>query len=110
MVKDRPFDLKGGGGGGYGFLFRSEIFFRTTHELEYFFFLSRKAQIFFPEFNIRLCDKSSESDYFFFLYQNQNIFFSNIGNQNIVLEKNHNPPPLQVKWSFPKRHTCLRRI
>jgi hypothetical protein len=23
---------------------------------------------------------------------NQNIFFSNIGNQNIFLEKNHNPP------------------
>ena len=35
-------------------------------------------------------DKNSESDYFFFLHQNQNIF----------LEKNHNPP-LQVKWSFP---------
>ena len=29
----------------------------------------------------------------FFLHQNQNIFFSNIGNQNIFLEKNHNPPP-----------------
>ena len=39
----------------------------------------------------------------FFLHQNQNIFFSNIGNQNIFLEKNHNPPPpFQVKWSFPK--------
>ena len=54
---------------------------------------------FFPEFNI-LYDKNSESDFFFFLHQNQNIFFSNIGNQNIFLEKNHNPP-LQVKWSFP---------
>ena len=39
---------------------------------------------------------------FFFLHQNQNSFFSNIGNQNIFLEKNHYPPPLQVKWSFPK--------
>ena len=29
---------------------------------------------------------------FFFLHQNQNIFFSNIGNQNIFSEKNHNPP------------------
>jgi hypothetical protein len=39
---------------------------------------------------------------FFFLHQNQNIFFINIGNQNIFLEKKHNPPPpLQVKWSFP---------
>ena len=60
------------------------------------------ARMFFPEFNISLYDKNSESDYFFSLHQNQNIFFSNIGNQNIFLEKNHNPPtPLQVKWSFP---------
>jgi hypothetical protein len=28
---------------------------------------------------------------FFFLHQNQNIFFSNIGNQNIFLEKKHTP-------------------
>jgi hypothetical protein len=49
----------------------------------------RKARIFFPETNIRLYGKNSESDYFFFLHQNQNIFFSNIGNQNIFLEKKH---------------------
>jgi hypothetical protein len=54
---------------------------------------TKNAQFFFPEFNIRLYDKNSESDYFFFLRQNQNIFFNNIGNQNIFLDKNHNPPP-----------------
>jgi hypothetical protein len=54
--------------------------------------LSRKARNFFPEIIIRLYDKNSESDYFFFLHQNQSIFFSSIGNQNIFLEKNHNPP------------------
>ena len=43
--------------GGYGFLFRSEFFFRTTRELEYLFFS--------PELNIRLYDKNSESDFFF---------------------------------------------
>jgi hypothetical protein len=37
---------------------------------------------------------------FFFLHQNQNIFFSNIGNQNIFLEKKP-MPPLEVKWSVP---------
>ena len=42
-LRDRPFTLKGGG---FGFLFRSEFFFRTTQELEYLFFLSRKAQFF----------------------------------------------------------------
>jgi hypothetical protein len=36
---------------------------------------------------------------FFFLHQNQNICFSNIGNQNIFLEKKL---PLEVKWSVPK--------
>jgi hypothetical protein len=48
----------------YGFLFLSEFFFRTTRELEDFF-LSRKARIFFPEFNIRLYDKNSELDFCF---------------------------------------------
>ena len=63
-------------------------FFFGQHELEYFF-LSRQARNFFPEFNIRLYDKNSESDYLFFLHHNQNIVFSNIGNQHIFLEKNH---------------------
>ena len=39
--------LAGGGGGDYGYLFCSEICFRTTRELEYLFFLPRKALIFF---------------------------------------------------------------
>jgi hypothetical protein len=64
--------------GDYGFLFRSEFFFRTTQELEYLFFFVAQSANFFPEFNIRLYDKNSESDYFFFLHQNQNIFFSTI--------------------------------
>jgi hypothetical protein len=62
------------------FCFVQKFFF--GQELE-FFFLSRKARIFFPELNIRLYDKNPESDYFFFLYQNQNILFSNIVNQNM---------------------------
>jgi hypothetical protein len=76
-VRDRPFNLKVGGGV-LVFCFVQNFFFPTTQELEYFF----------PEFNIRLYVKNSQSNYFFFLHQNQNIFFSNIGNQNIFLEKN----------------------
>ena len=67
MSRDRPFNLQGG----YGFLFRSEKKFRTPRELEYLFFLSRKVRILFPEFNIRLYVKSSESHYFFFLHQDR---------------------------------------
>jgi hypothetical protein len=65
IVRDRPFNLQGGEGGLWFFVsFR--IFFLTTQEFEYLFLLSRKVRNFFPEFNIRLCDKNSESDNFFF--------------------------------------------
>ena len=76
---DRLFNLQGGG---YGFLFRSD----NTRVRILIFFVAQNAK-FFPEFNIRLYDKNSESDYFFFLHQNQNIFFSNIGNRNIFFRK-----------------------
>jgi hypothetical protein len=81
------------------FCFVQKLFF-GQHELEYIFYVAQSA-IFFPEYNIRLYDKNSESDFFFFLHQNQNIFFSNIGNQNIFLEKKHN---LQVKWFVPNHY------
>ena len=74
-------------GGVMVFSFVQNFFFFRQYELEYFF-VSRLGGDFFPEFNISLYDKNSESDYFFFLHQNQNIFFSNIGNQNIFVEKN----------------------
>ena len=66
-------------GGDYVFSFRSEICFRTARELEYLFYLSREARIFFQVFNIRLYDKNSESNYFCFLHHNQNIFSVTLG-------------------------------
>ena len=73
MPNDRPFNFKGGGC--YGFLFRSEFFFRITQELEYLFFLSHKGRNFFPEYNNRFYDKNSESDYFFFPPPKSEYFF-----------------------------------
>jgi hypothetical protein len=86
----------------YGSLFRSENFFRTTQELEYLFFCRAKHGIFFQNLTFGYMTKTL-NHIFFFLHQNQNIFFSNIGNQNIFLEKTitPSPPPFQVKWSFP---------
>jgi hypothetical protein len=52
--RDQPFNLQGG----LWFLFRSEIYFRTTRELEGLFFQ------FFNFFDIRLFDKNSELDFF----------------------------------------------
>ena len=70
--------------GGYGFLFHSEIFFRTTQELEYLFFL---LWISFQNITLGYMTKTLNHIIFFFHHQNQNIFFSNIGKQNIFLEK-----------------------
>ena len=84
-------------------LFRSEFFFRTTREFEYLFFLSCKARKIFQNLTLDYMTKTLNQIIIFFLHQNQNIFFSNIGNQNIFLEKNHSHP-LQVKWSFPNEN------
>ena len=59
------------------FCFVHKFFFGQHESQNIFFFLSRQARIFFPEFNIRLYDKNFESDYFFFLH------------------------PQEVKWSVP---------
>ena len=92
-VRDRPFILKGVGGGGVMvFCFVQNFFFRTTHELEFFFFAAQSAKFFFQNLTLGYMIKILNHIIFLFLHQNQNIFFSNIGNQNIFLEKNHNPP------------------
>jgi hypothetical protein len=67
-------------------------------ELEYLFFLSR---IFFPEFNIRLYVKNSESDYFFSSTKIRIFFSATLGIRIYFLEKKYNPS-LQVKLSEKK--------
>jgi hypothetical protein len=68
-------------GGGYGFLFRSEICLRTTRELEYLFF--------FQNLTLGYMIKTLNQIIIFFLHQNQNIFFSNIENQNTMTDVAH---------------------
>jgi hypothetical protein len=50
---------------------------------------------------------------FLFLHQNQNIFFSNIGNQNIFLEQNHDYHDYAVcdllEYGWPVGHLGLER-
>ena len=54
-----------------------QIFFFGQHKSQTIFFLSRKARNVFPEFNIRLYDKNSDSelDYFFFPPPKSEYFF-----------------------------------
>ena len=73
MLRDRPFNLKRGGGS-YGFLFRSECFFRTSQELEYLFFLSRKARIFVQNLTLGYMTKTL-NQIFFYSSNKIRIFF-----------------------------------
>jgi hypothetical protein len=76
VLRYRPFNLQG-----------------TTRKFRIFIFFVAQSANFFPEFNIRLYDKNSESDYYFFPSPKSEYFFSNIGNHNNFLEKKHSPPP-----------------
>ena len=105
-IRDRPFILKGGGGGGggeggYGFLFRSEFFFRTTQELEYLFFCRALREFFFQNSTLGYMTKTL-NQIIFFSSTKIRIFFSAIwGIRIFFFRKKTYPPPLQVKWSFP---------
>jgi hypothetical protein len=92
LVRDRPFNLKEGGL--WLFVSFRNIF---SDELEYLFYLSREARIFFPEFNIRLYDKNSESNYFFFPPPKAEYFFQQHWESEYFFRKK----TIQVKWSFP---------
>jgi hypothetical protein len=63
---DRPFKLKEEGG--YGSLFCSEFFFRTTRVRIFFIFLLRKAQICFH--NLTLDYMTKTLNHIIFLFQN----------------------------------------
>ena len=87
-LRDRPFNLQGVGEGGMVFRFVQIFFSDNTRVRTFILFLSRKVRKFFPEFNIRLYDKNSESDYYFFPPPKSEYFVQ----QHWELE---------VKWSVP---------
>jgi hypothetical protein len=89
-------------------LFRSEICFRTTQELEYLYFCRAQSAIFSPQ-NLTLGYMiKTLNPIFFSLHQNPNIFFSNIANWNIFFFKKKTIiPPRQAKWSVPNQMYIL---
>jgi hypothetical protein len=98
-LRDRPFNLQGGG---YGYLFPSEFFFRTPRELEYFYFCRAKREFFFQNVTLGYMTKTLNQIIIFFLHQNQNIFSATLGIRLFFLEKTHSHSPPEVKWSVPK--------
>ena len=87
------------------FCFVQNFFFWTTQKLEYLFFLSCKREFFFPEFNIRLNDKNSESDYFFFPPPKSEYFFFPPPKSDYFFQQHWESEYFfrkkPVKWSFP---------
>ena len=71
LIRDRLFNLKGGG---LWFFVSFRNIFSDITRVRLLIFLSRKARKFFQNLTLGYMT-------------NQNIFFSNIGNQNIFLEK-----------------------
>ena len=90
MIRDRPFNLQGGG---YGFLLHSEMFFRTTR-VRIFFFVAHSANFFFQNLTLGYMTKTLNQIFFpppkssahdAFQYQN-------IGKQNNLKVSGSNKP------------------
>jgi hypothetical protein len=73
-------------------------FFSDNTRDRIFFFFCR--EFFFPEFNIRLYDKNSESGYFFSSNKIR-IFFPQHWESEYFFRKKTHSPSLEVKWSLP---------
>ena len=74
--------------------FVQNFFFRLHKSYNIYILCRAKCEIFFPEINIRLYDKNSESDYFFFSSTKIRIFFSaTLGIRIFFQKKTITPPP-----------------
>jgi hypothetical protein len=78
-INDRHISLRDRPGGGLWFFASFRIFFSDNTRVRIFIFFVQNSTLGYMT--------NTLNQIFFFLHQNQNIFFSNIGNQNICLEK-----------------------
>jgi hypothetical protein len=83
------------------FCFVQNFFFGQNKSLNIYFFCRAKCKFFFPEYNIRVYDKNSESDYFCFPPPKSEYFFPATLGIRIFFSIKTITPPLQVKWSYP---------
>jgi hypothetical protein len=94
LMRNRPFNLQKKGGGGLWFFVSFRNLISDNIRVRIFFCLSREAQFFFPEFNIRLYGKNSESYYIFFPLPKSEYFFQHHWESEYFLrKKNITPTP-----------------
>ena len=91
IIRDQPFNLKGG-----VMVFLFHFFFGQHESQNINFFCHAECEIFFLNSILGYMSKTLNQIIFFSSTKIRIFFSGNIGNQNIFLEKNHNPP-LQVK-------------
>jgi hypothetical protein len=72
-------------------------FFSDNTRVRIYFFLSRKAGNFFPEFNIRLYDKNSESDYSLKWDTHINNILAKANKSLVFLRRNISKFPEEIK-------------
>ena len=92
LFRDRPFNLKGG----VTVFVSFRIFFSDNTRVRIYIVLSRKARIFFLEFNISLYDKNSESDHFFFQPPKSEYFFQQHWESEYFFRRKPQPPPFKL--------------
>ena len=68
------------------------IFFRTTRELEYLFYFSRKARNFFQYLTLDYMTNTLNQIICFYLHQSQNIFSATLGIRIFFQKKTIAPP------------------
>jgi hypothetical protein len=81
------------GGGGVMVLCLVPNFFSDNTSVRIFIFFVGQSAKFFPEYNIRLYDKNSESDYFFFPPSKSEFVFQQHWESEYFFRKKNIPPP-----------------
>ena len=89
MIRDRPFNLQGGV---MVFCFVQKFFFRQHKSQNIYFFCCAKCEFFFQNSTLGYMTKTLNQIIFFSSTKIRIFFSATIRNQNIFLEKNHNPP------------------
>ena len=93
------------------FFFRSEIFFRTTRELEYLFLLSRKARnIFFQNLTLGHMTKTLNQIIFYSSTKIRIFFSATLRIRIFFLGKKHNPPLFKLNGRSLRRVPREMRI
>ena len=83
------------------FIFSFMNFFSDNTIIRIFILFVAQSAKFFQYLTLDYMTKTL-NQIFFFPPPKSEYFFSNIGNQNIFLEKKHSPSfPLEVKWTVP---------